>query len=119
MLIVAIIVFGVLVGALAQLILGRQRGGIDWAKACVAGLLGSFVGGLVISVLSGDGLDLAPSGLIGSVAGAVLVTAGLSWWDRRDEPSPEEKAADLSARRSGDPRKRAARSEDPRRPGAR
>ena len=110
MLIVAIIVFGVLVGTLAQLILGRPRGGIDWSKALVAGLLGSFVGGLLISLLSGDGLDLAPSGLIGSVAGAVLVTAGLRWWDGRNEPTPEEKAADLSARRSGDPRKRAARS---------
>ena len=76
----------------------------------MAGLLGSFVGGLLISLLSGDGLDLAPSGLIGSVAGAVLVTAGLRWWDGRNEPTPEEKAADLSARRSGDPRKRAARS---------
>ena len=56
MLIIAIILFGMLVGAAAQLILGRSNGRTDWAKAIVAGLGGSFVGGLLISLLSGDGL---------------------------------------------------------------
>ena len=30
--------------------------------AIVAGLVGSFIGGLLISLLSGDGIDLRPSG---------------------------------------------------------
>jgi uncharacterized membrane protein YeaQ/YmgE (transglycosylase-associated protein family) len=69
MLILGIILFGMVVGAGAQLILGRARGGIDWTMAIVAGLVGSFVGGLLISLLAGDGLDLKPSGIIGSLVG--------------------------------------------------
>jgi uncharacterized membrane protein YeaQ/YmgE (transglycosylase-associated protein family) len=77
MLILAIIVFGILAGGLAQLILGTSFNEIDWTTALVSGLLGSFVGGLLVSLLSGDGLDLRPSGLIGSVVGALIVT--LAW----------------------------------------
>ena len=75
MLILAIILFGMLIGAGAQLILRRANHGIDWPMAFAAGLLGSFVGGLLISLLAGDGLELRPSGIIGSLIGAVLVTA--------------------------------------------
>lgn len=102
MLVLAIILFGMLVGAGAQLILGRRRGRIDWTGAIVAGLVGSFLGGLLISLLSGDGLDLRPSGILGSLAGAILVTAGWRWWEGRKKATT---AADRAARRSGDPRK--------------
>lgn len=101
MLLLGIILFGMLVGAGAQLILGRSGGRVDWTKAIVAGLVGSFIGGLLISLLSGDGLALKPSGIIGSVAGAVVVTAAWRWWDGRKKPTPAERAA----KRSGDPRK--------------
>jgi uncharacterized membrane protein YeaQ/YmgE (transglycosylase-associated protein family) len=74
-LIIAIIVFGLAAGWVAQLLLGRGGREIDWGLALVAGLLGSFVGGLIASLVAGDGLDLRPSGLIGSIVGAVLVTA--------------------------------------------
>ncbi len=84
MLILGILLFGLLIGAAAQLLLARStRGGIDWGRALVAGLVGSLVGGLLISLLSGDGLDLRPSGIIGSLVGALLVTAGWSWWSAR------------------------------------
>lgn len=69
--------------------------------AFVAGIAGSFIGGLVISLPSGDGLDLRPSGIIGSLVGALVVTAGWRWWDNRNKPT----AADRAAKRSGDPRK--------------
>jgi uncharacterized membrane protein YeaQ/YmgE (transglycosylase-associated protein family) len=72
-LIVAILGFGILTGWLAQLILGRGTG--NWAEALVAGLVGSFVGGLVASLLFGDGLRFRPSGIIGSILGAVIVLA--------------------------------------------
>ena len=64
-------------------LLGRSTRGIDWSLAFAAGLAGSFVGGLLISLLAGDGLDLRPSGLIGSIVGAVIVTAGWLWFKRR------------------------------------
>jgi len=74
MLLIGIILFGMLIGAGAQLILGRDRGGVDWSMAIVAGLIGSFLGGLLISLLAGDGLSLRPSGIIGSLVGALVVT---------------------------------------------
>ena len=83
MLIIGLVLFGMLVGAAAQLALGKSRKGIDWAMAFVAGLAGSFVGGLLVSLLVGDGLALRPSGLIGSFVGALIVTAAWQWWKRR------------------------------------
>jgi uncharacterized membrane protein YeaQ/YmgE (transglycosylase-associated protein family) len=101
MLILGLILFGMLIGAGAQLILGREEGRVNWTMAIVAGLVGSFVGGLLISLLSGDGLDLRPSGLIGSFVGALVVTAVWRWWAGRGKPTAEDRAA----KRSGDPRK--------------
>ena len=73
MLILAIIGLGALCGWLASMLLGRGTR-LD-GRALVAGLLGSFVGGLIFSLLAGDGLDLRPSGLIGSILGAVIILA--------------------------------------------
>ncbi len=73
MLILVLLAFGMLVGWLAQLFLGlgtRPNG-----QSLVAGIVGSFVGGLLLSLLAGDGLALRPSGLIGSFVGAVIVLA--------------------------------------------
>ena len=61
MLILGLILFGILIGAGAQLILGKSAKGIDWTLAFVAGLAGSFLGGLLISLLSGDGLRHRPA----------------------------------------------------------
>jgi uncharacterized membrane protein YeaQ/YmgE (transglycosylase-associated protein family) len=72
-LILAIIGLGILAGWLAQLLLGRGTG--NWAEALVAGLIGSFVGGLIFSLLFGDGFSIRPSGIIGSILGAVVVLA--------------------------------------------
>jgi uncharacterized membrane protein YeaQ/YmgE (transglycosylase-associated protein family) len=74
MLILALILFGVVAGGVAQLILGRSMDQINWSFAFVSGLIGSFVGGLLISLLSGDGIELRPSGLIGSIVGALIVS---------------------------------------------
>jgi uncharacterized membrane protein YeaQ/YmgE (transglycosylase-associated protein family) len=83
-LIIGLILFGMLIGAGAQLLLGRpSRGSIDWGKALVSGLVGSFVGGLIFSLAAGDGLELRPSGIIGSLLGATIVTAGWYWFERR------------------------------------
>ncbi len=79
MLIIAIILFGMLIGAGAQMLLGRSASGIDWPMAFASGLLGSLVGGLLVSLLSGDGLELRLSGIIGSLVGAVIVTAAWQW----------------------------------------
>jgi uncharacterized membrane protein YeaQ/YmgE (transglycosylase-associated protein family) len=69
MLILAILAFGILVGGLAGLITGTQ----DWGKRIIYGLAGSFVGGLLASLLAGDGLALRLSGILGSIVGAVIL----------------------------------------------
>ncbi|MDF1602428.1 GlsB/YeaQ/YmgE family stress response membrane protein [Nocardioides sp. YIM 152315] len=79
MLIIGLILFGMLIGAGAQLVLGREGGSVDWTMAIVAGLVGSFVGGLLISLLAGDGIELRASGIIGSLVGALIVTALWRW----------------------------------------
>jgi uncharacterized membrane protein YeaQ/YmgE (transglycosylase-associated protein family) len=87
MLILSIVVLGMAAGAAAQLLLGRSSLRLDWSMALVAGLVGSFVGGLLLSLLFGDGLALRPSGLIGSILGAVIVTAA---WVRFDPAKAKE-----------------------------
>jgi uncharacterized membrane protein YeaQ/YmgE (transglycosylase-associated protein family) len=72
MLILGIIVFGMAIGWVAQKIMGRAT---NWGEALAAGLIGSFVGGLLISFIFGDGLRLRPSGIIGSILGAVIFLA--------------------------------------------
>jgi uncharacterized membrane protein YeaQ/YmgE (transglycosylase-associated protein family) len=82
-LLLAILGFGLFAGAVAQLLLGAGLYGINWAEALVAGLVGSFVGGLLVSLLAGDGLKLRASGLIGSIVGAILVSAAYRWYRGR------------------------------------
>jgi uncharacterized membrane protein YeaQ/YmgE (transglycosylase-associated protein family) len=82
MLIIAIILFGMIMGAAAQFILGRNGKPIDWGIALVSGLVGSFIGGLLLSLIAGDGIEIRPSGIIGSIVGALIVTAAWRWYDK-------------------------------------
>ena len=93
MLIIGILVAGMAVGAIAQMILGRSGRSLDWGMALAAGVGGSFVGGLLLSLLFGDGLSIRPSGIIGSILGAVVVTF---LWMRFD---PTKRAEAKTARR--------------------
>ena len=72
MIILFFLVFGMFAGWLANLLL---RGEASMGQNLIAGLAGSLVGGTAANLLAGDGLDIAPSGLIGSVLGAVVVLA--------------------------------------------
>jgi len=106
-LIIAIILVGMLAGAAAQLIFRSRKRPIDWTAAIVVGLIGSFVGGLLVSLLAGDGIELRPSGLIGSIIGAIIV---LAIWRSFDRKKAQQVAAYKKERRSGDPRKRTHRA---------
>jgi len=70
-LILAILGFGMLVGWAAQLVLGM--GTRPNAQSLIAGLGGSFVGGTLASLTTGNGFNISPSGLIGSFVGAIIV----------------------------------------------
>lgn len=96
MLILAILVLGMAIGALAQLILGRNGQRVDWTMALFAGFGGSFIGGLLSSLIAGDGLAIKPSGLIGSLVGAVVITAIWQWYAKRQAAA--RRSAKASAR---------------------
>ena len=71
MLIMAIILVGLSAGWIAHLLVGR--GQANWPQLFVIGLAGSLLGGLLGSLLFGDGLELRLSGIIGSVVGATVI----------------------------------------------
>lgn len=86
-LLLAIVAFGLFAGAVAQLVLGTGLYDINWGEAIVAGLVGSFVGGMLLSILAGDGVRLRASGLIGSIIGAVVVSFAYRWYRSRTHPA--------------------------------
>ena len=73
MLILCILGFGMLVGWLAQLALGQ--GSKPNGQSLIAGIVGSFVGGTLASLIFDGDLDIHASGLLGSFIGAVIVVA--------------------------------------------
>jgi uncharacterized membrane protein YeaQ/YmgE (transglycosylase-associated protein family) len=77
LLILAILAIGIVAGWLAQLILGRRTS--NRGEALVAGLVGSFVGGLLASSIAGSGFAIRPSGVIGSAVGAIIVLVVWNW----------------------------------------
>ncbi len=105
MLILALIGIGMLIGWVGQVILGM--GTKFDGRTLIAGLLGSFVGGLLASLIAGDGLHLRRSGLIGSIIGAIIVLAIFRSFDRK---KAKQVAAYKKESRSGDPRKRTHRA---------
>ncbi len=65
------ILFGLIVGALAKLLMpGRDPGG--WIVTILLGIAGSFVGGFIASSVCGRGTNSA-AGWIGSILGAMLL----------------------------------------------
>jgi len=80
-LIITLIIVGLIAGAIARLLIpGRQN--ISILGTIVLGIIGSFIGGFIGYVLfhkdSQDGF-FQPSGLLGSIVGAVIA---LLIWER-------------------------------------
>jgi uncharacterized membrane protein YeaQ/YmgE (transglycosylase-associated protein family) len=73
MAIILFIVFGFVVGLLARAIMpGTQKMGV--VGTILLGVAGSFVGGFVVSLLTHNSItDLNTAGIIGSIAGALLL----------------------------------------------
>jgi len=76
--ILALVVIPLAAGYIANFVVGKGKGFEPW-ELFVAGIIGSFVGGLLLNLLTGDGLDLTISGLIGSTIGAIIVLAIWGW----------------------------------------
>jgi uncharacterized membrane protein YeaQ/YmgE (transglycosylase-associated protein family) len=69
----AFIVFGLVIGLIARALMpGRQSMGL--VATALLGMAGSFVGGLIGSLIYGGRMfELHSAGIIGSVVGALLV----------------------------------------------
>ena len=74
MLILGMIAFGVLIGWVARTILGRSD--LSWGRTILFGILGSFVGGLIVSLISGG------STIRRGVASAACSSCAVSWSSR-------------------------------------
>jgi uncharacterized membrane protein YeaQ/YmgE (transglycosylase-associated protein family) len=86
-LILGLIALGMFSGWVAHLLVGGNRP-VDWGQCLIAGFVGSFVGGLLGSLIVGDGLALRPSGIIGSIIGAAIVI--LVWNAVRKPKAPPQ-----------------------------
>lgn len=66
------LLFGFIVGLLARAVLpGSQKMGI--VRTTLIGIAGSFIGGLIGNLISGDALRVHSAGWIGSIVGAILL----------------------------------------------
>jgi len=70
-LLLAFIVIALVAGYVANFLVGKKRKYEPW-ELFVIGIVGSFVGGLIFSLIAGDGIELRPTGLIGSCIGAIV-----------------------------------------------
>lgn len=77
------LVFGMAIGWVAQLVVNGFDTRINWGEALITGLAGSFVGGIIGSLIFEGELRLRPSGIIGSIIGAILVVLVVNWVRRR------------------------------------
>ena len=82
---VYLLVVGMAAGWFAWIVLGKSRVLMradkkpDYAALLGLGVAGSFIGGLGLSFLLGDGLTLRPSGMIASAVGSIVVVAIYLW----------------------------------------
>ena len=88
-LIISLVIIGLIAGALARLVVpGRDPIGIG--GTIVLGVVGSFVGGFLGYVLFHKDSDegfLQPSGIIGSIIGAIIVLLIYRHFSRRGRRS--------------------------------
>jgi uncharacterized membrane protein YeaQ/YmgE (transglycosylase-associated protein family) len=71
-LILGFVVIALVAGFIANWLVGRNRGYETW-ELFVAGIVGSFVGGFIFNLFSGDAQGFPISGFIGSTLGAIIV----------------------------------------------
>ncbi|GMU78923.1 MAG: hypothetical protein AMXMBFR46_17160 [Acidimicrobiia bacterium] len=68
-----LLVFGMAIGWVAQLLVRGFDAKVNWGEALFTGLAGSFVGGILGSLIFEQELEFRASGIIGSILGAVLL----------------------------------------------
>jgi uncharacterized membrane protein YeaQ/YmgE (transglycosylase-associated protein family) len=73
---IAVILFvGLVAGWVASLVVRREMRPSDWGLLLAVGIGGSLLGGIVVNLVRGNGLALQFTGVVGSIAGAILLLA--------------------------------------------
>jgi uncharacterized membrane protein YeaQ/YmgE (transglycosylase-associated protein family) len=87
--IIGLIIVGLIAGFIARLLLPGPDP-MGFLATIVLGIVGSFVGGFLGWAIFGHDLGegaLQPSGIIGSIIGALIVLAVWRWWAGRNTTS--------------------------------
>lgn len=79
----AILMWGLFAGGVAWLLRGGPASNTSWLRDLSVGVVGSYGGAMIASLLAGDALRLYPVHLAGSVAGSVVL---LGLWRPRPPP---------------------------------
>ena len=77
------IIIGLIAGAIARWLMPGPDP-MGWIGTILLGIVGSLVGGTLLNLLFGGGLELAASGILGSILGAVIA---LWVWRRMRSPA--------------------------------
>ena len=83
MAIIGWIVVGLIAGVIARWLMPGPDP-MGWLGTIVLGIVGSLVGGTLLNLLFGGGLELAASGILGSILGALIA---LWVWRRMRRPA--------------------------------
>ena len=67
------IVIGMVAGWAASLLIRREKYPTDWGVLFIIGISGSLIAGILINLIMGNGFEIAPGGIIGSIAVACLL----------------------------------------------
>ena len=65
------IIIGLIAGAIARWLMPGPDP-MGWLGTILLGIVGSLVGGTLLNLLFGGGLELAASGILGSILGALI-----------------------------------------------
>jgi uncharacterized membrane protein YeaQ/YmgE (transglycosylase-associated protein family) len=77
------IVIGLIAGVIARWLMPGPDP-MGWLGTLVLGIVGALVGGTLLNLLFGGGLELAASGILGSILGALIA---LWVWRRTHRPA--------------------------------
>jgi uncharacterized membrane protein YeaQ/YmgE (transglycosylase-associated protein family) len=69
--ILVFIVFGMVIGWLASVLVRGEKHPRDWGPLLIVGVVGSVLGGTIVNLLLGRGLQFGLGGIIASVGGPV------------------------------------------------
>ncbi len=66
------LLIGLIAGAIARWIMPGPDP-MGWLGTMALGIVGSLVGGTLINLIAGGGLEIGATGLLGSIVGAIVV----------------------------------------------